>query len=182
MSRNRILTSWQEPWRQCCGKHTFVSAVLQTWSPGWWTLRPIPGWKTKTATTLFPCQRRTRAPGSPFLSRFLTWTLSSAHSRSGRSRIRLFSNRILWFWFSQLFSFPSTKDATRQVCSPAALRDQKAPQTDAQHRPLVHNIHQGDHNMWWVTVPHLIQMFPTFPNMSRRNEGFQLLFAAWKKN
>lgn len=168
MSKNHILIKLSGALKsRRCGKHPFLCSVLKTWSPSWWTLRPIPGWKMKTATTLCPYQRRTLGPGCHFLSLFLIWTLSSVHSRSGRSRKWLFLNWKVWFLFSELFSFSSTKDATRQICSAAAVRDQKAPQTDAQHRPLVHNIHQGDHNMWWVTGPHLIQMFPIFPNMSR---------------
>lgn len=158
--------------------HLCLCFVLKTWSPSWWTLRPIPGWKTKSATTLSPYQRRTPGPGCHFHSLFLIWTLFSPHLRSGRSRIWLFLNWIVSPLLSEqlLFSFP--KDATCQICSGAAVWDQKAPQTDAQHRPLVHNIHQGDHNMWWETVPHLIQMWPIIPNMNRWNKPFQLLFAA----
>lgn len=42
-------------------------------------------------------------------------------------------------------------DSTRQICSAASVRDQKAPQTDAKHCPLVDVLHQWDHYMWWVT-------------------------------
>lgn len=43
-------------------------------------------------------------------------------------------------------------DSPCQICSAAAVRDQKAPQTDAQHHPLVNILHKRDHYMWWVTM------------------------------
>lgn len=48
------------------------------------------------------------------------------------------------------FSYPP--DSTCSICSPAAVRDQKAPQTDAQHHPPVNVLHERDHYMWWVTL------------------------------
>lgn len=135
----------------------FTICLLQTWSPSCWTQWLTPGWTRRPATTRSLFQSRTPDPDCRSLSLFPTQTLSSVHLRSSRYR-----NLSLWLlclivWLRFLvavrdsFLFYHT-DSARQICSAAAVWDQKASQTDAQHQSLVNVLHQWDHCMWWVTM------------------------------
>lgn len=70
-----------------------------------------------------------------FLSYLLFWLSGLAHLLGAFRDFFLFFNA----------------DSACQIRSTAAVRDQKAPQTDAQCHPLVDILRQRDHYMWWVT-------------------------------
>lgn len=96
--------------------------------------------------------------------------LSSVHLRSSRYRICCFGLSSSSFSLSGLDFLGAFKvsllflhaDSTCQICSAAAVRDQKASQTDAQHHPLVNILHQRDYYMWWVTMASVLLVNSTF--------------------